>query len=85
MRVEEGTAKKEWPCKHNGCRKSITKGQSYYLWHLNGSALRQHQDHGQPAQPAPKKATAKNNTQKVTAKTTKEASREEGHNQEEGR
>lgn len=61
MRIEEGKAVKQWPCKHNGCRKPITKGQRYYLWHSLGDALRQHHDHGTPA--------VKNNTKQAAAKT----------------
>ena len=31
MKIEEGTARKPWPCNHNGCKKKIAKGQAYYL------------------------------------------------------
>ena len=69
--VIEGKARKPWPCNHNGCKKKIAKGQAYYLWHLGGEALRQHQDHGQPvAKPATKKTTkaAKKVTRKNVSK-----------------
>ena len=76
MKVEEGRAVKEWPCKHQDCRKKITKGDRYFLWHLNGNALRQHVAHGEPAAnpatKATKKATAK---KKVAKKTSKKISR----------
>ena len=61
MKVETGTARKPWPCNFKGCRKTIGKGQEYFLWHISPGfmAQRQHQDHGEPAQPAPKKKTTK--------------------------
>jgi len=72
MKIETGTARKEWVCNHNGCKKKIQKTEKYFLWHIaGGTARRQHQDHGKPAvKPATKKAVTK---KKVTSKkkTTK--------------
>jgi len=60
-KVETGTARKIWPCNFKDCRRKIGKGQEYYLWHIRPGYLaqRQHTEHGEPAQPAPKKKTTK--------------------------
>ena len=72
MKIEEGTARKPWPCNHNGCKKKIEKSQEYFLWHVQGTARRQHTEHGQPAvaKPATKKPTkaAKKVTRKKVSK-----------------
>ncbi len=75
MKVETGTAKKEWACKHQDCRKKITKGQKYYLWHLKGDALRQHQDHGQPTVKSTVKAATKKKATKKTVLRKKKLGR----------
>ena len=90
MKVEQGTARKIWPCNFKGCRRKIAKGQEYFLWHVSPGfkARRQHQDHGAPAQPAPKKKTTKKAVAKVTAKKTskkvakKKAQKKGGKNNE---
>ena len=72
MKVETGKAVKPWSCNFVGCSKKITKGQEYFLWHLSGSALRQHQDHGQPvANPATKVTKKKATTKKVAKKVSR--------------
>ena len=64
--VIEGIARKEWICNFTDCRKKISKGQEYLLWHVQGTARRQHTEHGQPTvKPATKKTT------KAAAKVTK--------------
>jgi len=75
MKIEEGTARKEWTCNFADCRKKIKKGETYFLWHIAPGymAQRQHTEHGQPTvKPATKKAT-KTATKKMATKkkTTK--------------
>ncbi len=70
MKVETGTARKPWPCNFPDCKKKIGKGQDYYLWHISPGfmAQRQHQEHGEPAQPSPKKKTTKKISRKRVIK-----------------
>ena len=78
MKIEKGTARKEWPCNFNSCRKKIVKGEGYLLWHVRGEARRQHVAHGKPAvKSATKKAATKTKVTKKKA-TTKKAAKKGG-------
>jgi len=69
MKVETGKARKPWPCNHNDCRKKIEKSQEYFLWHVQGTARRQHTEHGQPTvKPTAKKPTKTAPKKKATKK-----------------
>ncbi len=88
MKTTKGIAHKEWTCNFKGCKKKITKGEKYFLWHIQPGymAQRQHTSHGQPANPesvakkttkaTKKKATKKKAARKVTKKkATKKATK----------
>jgi len=81
MKTTKGIAHKEWTCNFKGCKKKITKGEKYFLWHIQPGymAQRQHTSHGQPANP---ESVAKKTTKATKKKSDEEEGDEESHKED---